>query len=72
LIAGTGEADTANALDAIIKALLFIGDRYECVLQIGAQEVRSFLPRPRDRAVYRQGARIRLTLPADEVVIWPR
>ena len=72
LIAGAGEADTPNALDATIKALLFIGDRYECVLQIGAQEVRSFLPRPRDRGFYAQGARIRLTLPANEVVIWPQ
>ncbi len=72
LIAGASAADTPNALDATIKALLFIGDKYECVLQIGAQEVRSFLPRPRDRAVYGQGARIRLTLPANEVVIWPR
>jgi ABC-type Fe3+/spermidine/putrescine transport system ATPase subunit len=72
LIADGAEADGSNALDATIKALLFVGDRYECVLQIGSQEVRSFLPRPRDRAVYQQGARVRLTLPANEVVIWPR
>jgi ABC-type Fe3+/spermidine/putrescine transport system ATPase subunit len=72
LIADAGEADGSNALDATIKALLFVGDKYECVLQIGSQEVRSFLPRPRDRAVYQQGARVRLTLPANEVVIWPR
>jgi ABC-type Fe3+/spermidine/putrescine transport system ATPase subunit len=71
LIAGGG-ADTTNTLDATIKALLFIGDKYECVLQIGSQEVRSFLPRPGDRAVYQQGAQVRLTLPANEVVIWPR
>jgi hypothetical protein len=66
------QADAANTLDATIKALLFVGDKYECVLQIGSQEVRSFLPRPSDRAVYEQGARVRLTLPANEVVIWPR
>jgi ABC-type Fe3+/spermidine/putrescine transport system ATPase subunit len=72
LIAGADGADPRNALDATIKALLFVGDRYECVLQIGAQEVRTFLPRPRDRKGYTPGARLRLTLPADEVVIWPR
>jgi hypothetical protein len=42
------------------------------VLQIGAQEVRSFLPRPHDRAIYAPGMHVRLTLPAEEVVIWPR
>jgi ABC-type Fe3+/spermidine/putrescine transport system ATPase subunit len=72
LITGARETDTFNALDATIKALLFVGDRYECVLQIGAQEVRSFLPRVRDRGAYAQGARVRLRLPPSEVVIWPR
>jgi ABC-type Fe3+/spermidine/putrescine transport system ATPase subunit len=72
LIAEAGAADSGNALEATIKALLFVGDRYECVLQIGAQEVRTFLPRPRDRAGYAPGAQLRLTLPAREVVIWPR
>jgi ABC-type Fe3+/spermidine/putrescine transport system ATPase subunit len=64
--------DTSNALPATVKALLFAGDRYECVLQIGAQEVRTFLPRPRERADYAQGAELRLALPPHEVVIWPR
>jgi ABC-type Fe3+/spermidine/putrescine transport system ATPase subunit len=67
-----GDAGTANTLDVTIKALLFVGDRYECILQIGSQQVRSFLPRPGDRAVYEQGARVRLALPPSEVVIWPR
>jgi ABC-type Fe3+/spermidine/putrescine transport system ATPase subunit len=72
LIPGAREGSAINALDAIIKALLFVGDRYECVLQIGAQEVRSFLPRPHDRANYAPGMHVRLTLPVEEVVIWPR
>jgi hypothetical protein len=67
-----GDAGTANTLDVTIKALLFVGDKYECILQIGSQQVRSFLPRPGDRAVYEQGARVRLALPPSEVVIWPR
>jgi len=65
-------ADGGNALEATVKALLFVGDRYECVLQIGAQEVRTLLPRPRNGAGYAAGAKLRLTLPAHEVVIWPR
>jgi iron(III) transport system ATP-binding protein len=72
ILADADAAGTGNALPATIKALLFVGDRYECVLQIGAQEVRTFLPRPRDRAGYAQGGELRLTLPAHEVVIWPR
>ena len=62
----------ANTVEAVIKALLFVGDKYECVLQIGTQEVRSFLPRPKDRAHYDEGTRVHLTLPANEVTIWPR
>lgn len=61
-----------NSIQAVIKALLFVGDRYECVLQIGNQEVRSFLPRPRDHSNYEEGTRVQLTLPSDEVMIWPR
>jgi ABC-type Fe3+/spermidine/putrescine transport system ATPase subunit len=72
LVAQADHGDAANALEATIKALLFVGDRYDCLLQIGTQEVRAFLPRPRGGAVYAQGARVRLTLPASEVVIWPR
>jgi ABC-type Fe3+/spermidine/putrescine transport system ATPase subunit len=67
----TGPA-TPNALQAVIKALLFVGDRYECLLQIGDQEIRSFLPRPRNRGSYEEGTRVQLTLPTDEVTIWPR
>jgi ABC-type Fe3+/spermidine/putrescine transport system ATPase subunit len=65
-------ADSANSVEAVIKALLFVGDKYECVLQIGSQEIRSFLPRPRGRVGYEEGTHVRLTLPANEVVIWPR
>jgi len=72
LITESSRANADNALDATIKALLFVGDRYECVLQIGAQEVRTFLPRPRNSAGYAAGVQVRLTLPAPEVVIWPR
>jgi ABC-type Fe3+/spermidine/putrescine transport system ATPase subunit len=63
---------SANALDAVIKALLFVGDKYECVLQIGTQEVRSFLPRPRGHASYREGMQVKLALSVDDVTIWPR
>jgi ABC-type Fe3+/spermidine/putrescine transport system ATPase subunit len=72
LLAEADAGDSANALEAIIKALLFVGDRYDCLLQIGPQEVRAFLPRPRGHTLYAQGVRVRLTLPASEVVIWPR
>jgi ABC-type Fe3+/spermidine/putrescine transport system ATPase subunit len=68
----TTSAGVPNALQAVIKALLFVGDRYECVLQIGDQEIRSFLSRPRDRSFYEEGMRVQLTLPTDEVTIWPR
>ena len=72
LLVDAAETSGPNVLEATIKALLFIGDRYECVLELGRQEVRSYLPRPRHRIAYEQGAQVRLTLPRDEVTIWPR
>ncbi|HTI88868.1 MAG TPA: ABC transporter ATP-binding protein [Alphaproteobacteria bacterium] len=70
-----GPADGAaqpNSIEATVQALLFVGDKYECVLKVGGQDVRSFLPRARGRAAYEEGSRIRLTFPASEVTIWPR
>jgi ABC-type Fe3+/spermidine/putrescine transport system ATPase subunit len=72
LIANISANPGQNEIQAVIKALLFVGDRYECVLQIGNQEIRSFLARPRDRSNYEEGMHVQLTLPTDEVMIWPR
>ncbi|MGE5539493.1 MAG: ABC transporter ATP-binding protein [Gemmatimonas sp.] len=65
-------APAPNSIDATVQALLFVGDKYECVLKVGDQDVRSFLPRTRGGAGYQEGSRIRLTVPASEVTIWPR
>lgn len=61
-----------NTVQAVIKALLFVGDKYECILEIGKSQLRSFLPRAKGEAAFREGQRIALMLPAEEVTIWPR
>jgi ABC-type Fe3+/spermidine/putrescine transport system ATPase subunit len=60
----------ANTVAATIVALLFIGDRYECVLEIGGAEVPCFLPRVTGQAPYAEGSRIHLHLPPDSVSLW--
>jgi ABC-type Fe3+/spermidine/putrescine transport system ATPase subunit len=67
-----GGAANGNSIEARIDALLFLGDRYECVLDVAGLEVRSYLPRIAGEGEYREGQRIALSLPADGVTIWPR
>ncbi len=65
-------AGRANNPAAVITALLFVGDRYECVIDVGGQEIRSFLPRAQGQSFYREGQSIGLGLPPESVTIWPR
>jgi ABC-type Fe3+/spermidine/putrescine transport system ATPase subunit len=73
VVAGRANGGThGNSIEARIDALLFLGDRYECVLDVAGLEVRSYLPRIAGEGEYREGQRIALSLPADGITIWPR
>ena len=61
----------AAGLEAEIHAALYMGERYDCVLTIDGVEVRASLPRVPGAAPYKEGQRIRLTLPHEGVSIWP-
>ncbi len=71
-VADSSQAGRANILAATLTALLFVGDRYECVIDVAGTEIRTFLPRLHGRAPYAEGQRIGLVLPADSVTLWPR
>ena len=61
--------DATNSLPAEIEALLFIGDRYEARVRFPwGESVLVYLPAV-DR--WREGQRVSLVLPAEEVRVWP-
>src|SRR5262245_43321745 len=66
---GDGAQSSANTLPGLVEALLFMGDRYEARVALGGeQRILLFLGRGRE---WREGQRVRLTLPPDLVSVWP-
>jgi len=60
---------SANTLPGLVEALLFMGDRYEARVALGGeQRILLFLGRGRE---WREGQRVRLTLPPELVSVWP-
>jgi len=58
-----------NALPGVIDALLFVGDRYEARVTLGAeQSILLLLPRAPE---WREGQRLRLAFPPEMVSVWP-
>ena len=69
VLADGGGAPAGNAVPAVIDALLFVGDRYEARLTIGAeQSILLLLPRA---AEWREGQRLHLGFPPETVSVWP-
>ena len=57
-----------NKLMGSIKALLFVGDRYECRMQLGKENLSLYLPRGPD---WREEQNVSLTFPNEAVSLWP-
>ena len=58
-----------SALAGMIEALLFVGDRYEARVSLGARHsILLFLPRARE---WREGQRLLLGFPPETVSVWP-
>jgi hypothetical protein len=67
--AGDEAQPSANTLPGFVEALLFMGDRYEARVALGGeQRILLFLGRGRE---WREGQRVRLTLPPELVSVWP-
>ena len=59
--------DTPNCVEGRIDALLFVGDHYECYLDVGADPVMISLPRDTQ---HQQGDMVTMHLPQEAVSIW--
>ncbi len=63
-----GESDQGcNRLEGKITALLFMGDRYECHLQVGEDQIVLYVPRA-NRC--REGQNLRIYFPARALSVW--
>jgi ABC-type Fe3+/spermidine/putrescine transport system ATPase subunit len=58
-----------NRLNGKIKALLFIGDRFECHVQVGQHQIFAYLPR---RIPCYEGQEVQLYFPGEALSVWPK
>jgi ABC-type Fe3+/spermidine/putrescine transport system ATPase subunit len=56
-----------NRLEGTIDTLLFVGDRYECQVQVGASQVTTYLPR---HTRYHEGEAVALHFPPEALSVW--
>jgi ABC-type Fe3+/spermidine/putrescine transport system ATPase subunit len=61
------DAGANNVVDAGVEALLFAGDRYECVLDLHGTKLLAVVPRGQ-RLV--EGSSVRIQLPREAVTLW--
>ncbi len=57
-----------NEVKAIVKSLLYHGERYQCWLALGGTEVMVFAPR---EAWVREGMAVYLHIPGEALTLWP-
>jgi ABC-type Fe3+/spermidine/putrescine transport system ATPase subunit len=61
--------DTGNAIDGIVQAVLYQGERSECEVRIGRQSVLVYAP---PQLPLKPGDTVSLTIPPDAASIWQR
>jgi ABC-type Fe3+/spermidine/putrescine transport system ATPase subunit len=59
----------ANSVAGIVDSLLFVGDRYECRVSIGADRLLVHLPRSQKPEI---GEKVFLNLPKEGLTVWPK
>jgi ABC-type Fe3+/spermidine/putrescine transport system ATPase subunit len=62
-----GASDSCNRVEGTIAELLFLGDRYECHLRVGEQQIVLYLPRSTS---YREGQTVRIHFPPSALSVW--
>lgn len=62
-----GSSEACNRLEGKIAALLFMGDRYECQVQVGEEPIVLYFPRP---IRYREGQTVRCYFPPTALSVW--
>jgi len=63
-------SDTQNRLEGVIVALLFLGDRYECHLRVGEEQIVLYFPRGVPPQAYREGQTVRVYFPPPALSVW--
>ncbi len=63
------KAGEKNSVGGIVDSLLFVGDRYECRVRVGADRLLVHLPRSQKPEV---GASVFLNLPEEGITVWPK
>jgi ABC-type Fe3+/spermidine/putrescine transport system ATPase subunit len=59
--------DSCNRLEGTIAEMLFLGDRYECHIRVGGQEIILYFPRS---TPYREGQPVRVHFPPSALSVW--
>ena len=62
-----GADGSGNQLEGTIVAMLFQGDRYECLVQVGEEQIVLYFPRP---TPYREGQTVRFYFPETALSVW--
>ncbi len=57
-----------NELEGTIETMLFLGDRYECLVQLGGQAILAYVPSS-ERLT--EGQRVPLAFPKEALTLWP-
>jgi len=65
---GTAQAGTANRLEGVIEAMLYMGDRSECEVRMGDQTFSILVDGDRN---LRAGQPVGLRFPPDKFTVWP-
>jgi ABC-type Fe3+/spermidine/putrescine transport system ATPase subunit len=65
----SGDSPFDVVLDATIKTLLFMGDRYEASVVVGGQEAIIYLPK---NEVWREGLAVQIALQKGKGRLWPK
>ena len=65
----TSRPGETNSIAGIVDSLLFVGDRYECRVSIGADRLLVHVPRSQKPEV---GEKVYLNLPKEGLTVWPK
>ncbi len=63
-----GNPAQENKLTGSIRTLLFVGDRYECGIQLGTENLSLYLPRGYD---WQEEQQVTLSFPKEALSLWP-
>jgi ABC-type Fe3+/spermidine/putrescine transport system ATPase subunit len=65
----SAQPEKTNSVAGIVDGLLFVGDRYECRISIGADRLLVHVPRSQKPEV---GKKVFLNLPKEGLTVWPK